>query len=320
VSDEFDLSPFSKTDVKDHFTLFISNTGNPSTLDIQIRPKNKAHLTLPVQYWDWPYDDQGQMRDLDTSEEDIFILPYFEMSIPTDFTIISKKSGKYLEVAQANHSENATVGQNIDTNSSNQHWSILPVSDGYVKIIAAHSGKCLSVSHERVDTGGSIVQETFTGDDHQLWTLKLLENQTYSIISKRSGKCLQVYNASMNNTVSVGQSSNFKLSYQQWEIRDIQNILPDQEQLHAYGASIDLNTTLLPLTPIWDYGKVPAFNGKMFFPSSSPLDISVKTRLLWQVYGNTDTERKAIQADNGQFVSVNNTNFTLIANGSTIHH
>ena len=116
-------------------------------MDFQIRPEDPDHLTLPLQYWDWPEDDQGMMRDLNNSEEDIFILPYLEMSVQTDFKIISKNSGKCLEVSNSNTSENANIWQNTYTGESNQQWSIIPVSEGYVKIIASHSDKCLSLIH-----------------------------------------------------------------------------------------------------------------------------------------------------------------------------
>ena len=56
-----------------------------------------------MQYWDWPNDDQGLMKDLNNSEEDIFILPYLEMSFQTDFKIISEHSGKCLEVSNKNN-------------------------------------------------------------------------------------------------------------------------------------------------------------------------------------------------------------------------
>ncbi|MDG6218782.1 MAG: RICIN domain-containing protein, partial [Candidatus Thermoplasmatota archaeon] len=316
VSDSKDLSPFSKTSLNDYFSVDIKTNGNPSFMDFQIRPKNPNHLTLPLQYWDWPKDAEGLMRDLDDSEEDVFILPYLELSIQTDFKIISKNSGKCLEVCDANTSENATVCQNTYSGADNQHWSIIPVSEGFVKIINTHSEKCLAVGQSSLDNGAAILQETYTGGDNQLWKLEFLGNNSYVLNAKHSDKCVEIFNASLYDNSTAIQSTYSGQSHQIWTIKDVKEAIPDQAEVANYGISIDLNKTLIPLTPIWDYGVVPAFNGKMYFPLSDALDISAETRLLWKVYGQSDTELKALTADNGQMVSANNTEGAIIANSS----
>lgn len=314
VTDGKDLSPFSKTSINDYFNVDIKTNGNPSFMDFQIRPKNPNHLTLPLQYWGWPNDAEGLMRDLDDSEEDVFILPYLEMSIQTDFKIISKSSGKCLEVCDANTSENATICQNTYNGADNQHWSILPVSEGFVKIINTNSEKCLAVNQSSYNNGAAIIQETFTGIDNQLWKLESLADSSYILTVKHSEKCLEIFNASNEDTTPIVQSTYSDLPYQQWIINDVKDSIPDQDKVVDYGISIELNKTLIPLTPIWDVGVVPAFNGKIYFPLSDPLDMSVETRLLWKVYGRSDTEQKGLIADNGLMVSANNSEGVLIAN------
>ena len=316
VSDNEDLSPFSKSDTNNLFNIDIKTNGNPSYIDFQIRPKDPDHLTLPLQYWDWPEDDQGLMRDLNNSEKDVFILPYLEMSMQTDFKIISKNSGKCLEVSNSNMSDNATIWQYSYNGEPNQHWSIIPVSEGYVKIIASHSEKCLAVGHAILDNEAPILQETYTGDDNQLWSLEFLGNNSYALIAKHSGKCVEIFNASLEDNATANQFTYSKKSHQTWIIKDIKESMPNQIDVTDYGITIDLNKTQIPLTPIWNYGVVPAFNGKMYFPSSNPLDISMQTKLLWKVYGKSDTALKAFTADNGQMVSANNTAGALVANGS----
>jgi hypothetical protein len=54
----------------------------------------------------------------------------------------------------------------------------------------------------------------------------------------------------------------------------------------------------------------------MYYPASTPLNLSADIKLLWKVYGQSDTELKALTADNGQMVSANNTGGAVIANGS----
>jgi len=316
VTDDHDLSPFSTSKMNDYFNIDIKTNNNASTLDIQVVPKDKNHLTLSMQYWDWPEDDQGIMKDLNNSKKDIFILPYIEMTVQTDFKIISEQSGKCLEVAHENISENATIQQQEYTGKTNQQWSIIPQPEGYVSIQASHSGKCLAVYQASKENNASLVQQQFTGADYQLWKLYPISNTSYAIISKHSEKCVEIFNASMQDNATAIQSEYKEEPQQIWFITDVHDFLPAQEELVDYGATIQLNQILFPLTPIWDVGVAPAFNGKMHFPSTNGLSISTKTKLLWKVYGNSDTEQKALIAQNGMYVSANNSGSTLIANGT----
>ncbi|MFW9981195.1 MAG: hypothetical protein ACFFE3_04655, partial [Candidatus Thorarchaeota archaeon] len=75
VSDETDLSPFCYSQVEDSFHMEISTDGNPTYITLQLRPRDPAHLKLFYQYWDWPYDSEGSMKDLDYSEEDVRAIP-----------------------------------------------------------------------------------------------------------------------------------------------------------------------------------------------------------------------------------------------------
>jgi len=240
VNDGKDLSPFSKTSMNDYFSVDIKTNGNPSFMDFQIRPKNPNHLTLPLQYWDWPKDAEGLMRDLDDSEEDVFILPYLEMSIQTDFKIISKNSGKCLEVCNANTSENATICQNTYSGADNQQWSILPVSEGFVKIINTHSEKCLAVHQSSYNDGVAIIQETYNGSDNQLWKLESLTDSSYMITVKHSEKCLELFNASQDDATPIVQSTYTGLPHQLWIISDVKDSIPDQDKVADYGISIDM--------------------------------------------------------------------------------
>ena len=318
VSDKVDLSPFSKTDLNDHFDFNIKTNGKSTFLDIQIRPSIPEHLTIPLQYWDWPEDDEGLMRDMNNSEEDVFILPYLEMIVETDFKIISKNSGKCLEVSYGNISENATIWQNVYDEKSNQQWSIIPVSEGYVKLIALHSNKCLAVENSSLEENVSIVQEIYIGNDNQLWSMDFLGNNSYVLYAKHSGKCLEIKNSSIDSNATAVQSTFNHKSNQIWIIEDINGYIPEQSDVESYGITIDLNKILTPLTPIWDFGIVPAFNGKLYFPESVPLNISSEIRLIWKVHGKTDTAIGALIACNGKIVSANNSNASIIANKNSI--
>ncbi|MFX1370090.1 MAG: hypothetical protein ACFFAY_15985, partial [Promethearchaeota archaeon] len=75
VGDEADLSPFCYSTVQDSFHMEIATDGNPTYITLQLRPRNPDHLKLFYQYWDWPYDTEGSMKDMDYSQEDVRAIP-----------------------------------------------------------------------------------------------------------------------------------------------------------------------------------------------------------------------------------------------------
>jgi hypothetical protein len=80
VPDGLDMSPFSRSEVNDTFSFHIQTEGNPTYFNISVRPENPEHLSLPDRAWDWPFDEQAQMQDMDHTREDIEIIPVLEFS------------------------------------------------------------------------------------------------------------------------------------------------------------------------------------------------------------------------------------------------
>ncbi|MCO5195130.1 MAG: right-handed parallel beta-helix repeat-containing protein [Anaerolineae bacterium] len=90
VDDKDDLSPYSVSSFASNraFT-FEQDDIDPSTLyiDFQIQPADSNHLRYSVSSLDWPEDEEGQMRDLDMSDEDINMVPFIKIvtdQIPSD--------------------------------------------------------------------------------------------------------------------------------------------------------------------------------------------------------------------------------------------
>ncbi|MFW9918729.1 MAG: hypothetical protein ACFFED_03965 [Candidatus Thorarchaeota archaeon] len=75
VSDALDLSPFGYSVSCETFQLDIDTDGGPLYIDFQFRPTKKEHLQLLTQTWDWPFDQEGIMRDFDNSAEDLTTQP-----------------------------------------------------------------------------------------------------------------------------------------------------------------------------------------------------------------------------------------------------
>jgi len=64
--------------------------------------------------------------------------------------------------------------------------------------------------------------------------------------------------------------------------------LPAQSAVEDYGIVITEDKAYIPLSPIHNYGTPVAFQGRMFYPASAPLDLSADVRLVWMVNGKTD--------------------------------
>ncbi len=81
VMDRVDMSPYSRTQISDSQMFDISTKGHSTSLSMQLRPENPAHLKLNNQKWDWPEDGVGQMQDRDGSKEDVTLSPTVEMTM-----------------------------------------------------------------------------------------------------------------------------------------------------------------------------------------------------------------------------------------------
>ncbi|TFH09456.1 MAG: hypothetical protein E4H14_04415, partial [Candidatus Thorarchaeota archaeon] len=81
VGDELDLSPFAKKDATGIFHFEMETDGSPVQMTFQIRPENAEHLKLVNQYWDWPYDAIGKMKDMDNSIYDVNVQPFLRLTM-----------------------------------------------------------------------------------------------------------------------------------------------------------------------------------------------------------------------------------------------
>ncbi len=153
VTDSIDLSPYSYSGSNDSFNFNVKTNGNPTYVTFQLRPENPDNLRLPFQSWDWPYDDKGQMKDLDNTTDDIKFIPMMKLKT---------------------------------------------------------------------------------------------------------------------------------------------NVVPDQSDLLDYGIVVSSDSLYIPLTVVKDYGTSVAFGGRMFYPASGPLDLSMNATLVWLMQGKTDNKTNGV--------------------------
>jgi len=81
VPDSLDLSAFARTSYTNAFSLTIQGGGfdGYAYVEIQVQPKNLDHLRYSTTLLDWPYDELGQIMDLDDSPEDIRLFPILKV-------------------------------------------------------------------------------------------------------------------------------------------------------------------------------------------------------------------------------------------------
>ncbi|AFV25350.1 ricin B lectin [Methanolobus psychrophilus R15] len=315
VIDALDLSPFSRSVFSDSFEFNITTNGNPTYLNFQIRPENPEHLDLLSQSWDWPDDAHGTMKDLDSSKNDVTVTPMLELTVPVDAKIVSVDSGEYMQLnaSQEGHT-NITTGNYTD--NTYQIWRLEQVEGNYYSIISADSGKCLEVFNASQEGMANVITGNYTGKDHQLWKLELNSEGHYRLAAKHSGKYLEVYPGA-NKTIIQNTSREDNL--QLWEIELVGGIASDPSALVDYGITVTLGKAYVPLSPVKDFGKTVALNGRMFYPVDSAMDRHTKVELTWMAIGETDRPKKvSLRTHKGQYVSVNGTTSELIAGSSSI--
>ncbi|MFW9803504.1 MAG: hypothetical protein ACFFFC_12665, partial [Candidatus Thorarchaeota archaeon] len=80
ISDEVDISPYAKTSIHDAFDININSDGKSLYLTLQLIPDNPIHSRLINQWWDWPYDSEDRMQDVDGSKEDVQVIPLLKFT------------------------------------------------------------------------------------------------------------------------------------------------------------------------------------------------------------------------------------------------
>ncbi len=80
VFDGVDMSPFVRSDLRSNFDFSIYTNGGPTYISLQLKTKNPDNMRLINQNFNWPYDKEGSMKDLDNSVEDLVITPLLEFT------------------------------------------------------------------------------------------------------------------------------------------------------------------------------------------------------------------------------------------------
>ena len=145
---------------------------------------------------------------------------------PTDgyFEIVSRNSGKCLDIFGASTDAGAQAIQWICHGGTNQQWRLEPAGGGAVRIIARHSGLALDVFGASLDDVAPVIQWPVHGGDNQAWTLEPAGDGYVSLIVRHTGKAMDVEFASTDDGARVIQYTPHGGANQQWLLRPVPSI------------------------------------------------------------------------------------------------
>ena len=164
VNDALDLSPFAKSTMSSSFHFDITTNGLPTYITFQLRPQNPEYLKLLNQFWNWKdCDKEGIMKDLDSSLDDVQIVPMLNLSaniVPEqskvmDYGITIESNQAYVPLYAVSEYGNIVafsgkmvypLGPPLNLSANVELiWQVIGKSDQDTTAILAQNGRYLSI-------------------------------------------------------------------------------------------------------------------------------------------------------------------------------
>jgi len=139
------------------------------------------------------------------------------------FELVSRNSGKCLDVYGASTDAAAPVIQWTCHGGQNQQWRLEPVGGNAFQIIARHSGQALDVFGASLDDVTPIIQYPVHGGDNQVWTIEPTSDGYVRLVARHSGKAMDVEFASTDDGARVIQYTPHGGANQQWLLRGVES-------------------------------------------------------------------------------------------------
>ncbi|WP_198586786.1 rhamnogalacturonan lyase family protein [Glycomyces xiaoerkulensis] len=137
------------------------------------------------------------------------------------YQIVSRHSGKVLDVDQASTDNGAGIVQWADNDATNQQFRFLDSGDGYYRIQARHSGKVIDVYELSTENGADIVQWTDNGGTNQQFEVIDTDSGYVKFVNRRSGKALDVWEWSTADGGRISQYDDTGGDNQQWRLVEV---------------------------------------------------------------------------------------------------
>ena len=130
--------------------------------------------------------------------------------------LISRGSGKALDVRAASGANGALVQVYRYTGGRNQRWRLTSVAPGEFRLTSIHSGKVLEVAEVSHDSGAAIQQWDWWSGANQRWRIEDVGEGFCRLVSVNSGHCLDVRGRSGSSGVECIQQQWHGGPNQQW--------------------------------------------------------------------------------------------------------
>ena len=114
----------------------------------------------------------------------------------------SYKASYVASIPGKNNTNNSTAALYKNENNNFQKFTIVPLGDGYCKILVAANQKALTVKGNATGNDVDVVQQTYKGLNGQKWKITGCRNK-FKIISKLNGKALTSKSVSAANNVKL---------------------------------------------------------------------------------------------------------------------
>jgi len=126
---------------------------------------------------------------------------------------------------------------------------------------------------------GQLVANSFIISSNEVFKRTNLENDSVAFRGDNKLNVTVEGNRLISNSTTIGSNETFELQ------------ILDKTKIKAY----------VPLTQIKDYGKINSLKGRMFYPASDPLNLSVDAELVWMAVGKNDAigEKVAFKSSKG---------------------
>jgi hypothetical protein len=132
------------------------------------------------------------------------------------YRILSKSSGKFLDIVNNSEGEGARLCQNSFSANENQMWQTEIIRNNNFRIKSLFSEKVVDLEVANQNDEVPVVQKTFYDLPNQIWSFIPVENGYYKIINALTGKCLEVIDASNQDGALIQQRIFANTDNQKW--------------------------------------------------------------------------------------------------------
>lgn len=142
----------------------------------------------------------------------------FSINTNTYYELVSRKSGKLLNVRGSSTASGADAEQWSDGNLTSQQWKFIDAGSGYYKIQNRNSGLILGLTSGGTTDGTIIEQWTDGGWTSQHWQLIDAGGGFFKLKNRASGKLIDISSGSLDDGANVISWTDNGGSNQQWQI------------------------------------------------------------------------------------------------------